>query len=563
MAGTINSLGIGSGVLTADVIDKLKKNEEDVIVKPIENKIEVQKQKAKALDLLKSLLTSFRANARSLDDDTLYQSRTVEGNNDGVSVTAADGVSVQSFSISNTQLALKNVFQSGKFTSRNDTVAQGNGTMNISIDGSSFNIDYTAATTLDELKTKINDTAGDKVQASILQVGSNDYRLVLSSKNTGATQNITVTDSAVGSLDAGLYRTKDSIESGAFTAATDTVATGTGSMSLTVNGTNYTVNYDATTTLNDLVNNINTAVGSNVASIHQTAGGEFRLLVESTASGQDTTLQLTDNSGALDTKITSYTNNDLNTEIQQARDAKFKYNGIEITRSSNTVDDLIVGVTIELKQENASSNISIKQDVSAISDEMQSFVDNYNSLIGQIDKMTLADKENGQVGLFNGDNSIRGIAREITNVVTSFSNDGYSLSQFGINISRDGVMSFNSAQFEQKFNEDPKAAELFLSGGSTVDSNGNVVTHNGVFTNLSDTMDLLAGTNGTINSIIAGNDKEGKNLEESHKRALALLNSRYDTMTARFIEYDAIISKLNNQFSALQQQIQMAINAKK
>ena len=562
MAGTINSLGIGSGVLTADVIDKLKKNEKDVIVKPIENKIELQKQKSQSLDLLKSLLTSFRANAKALDDDALYQSRTVDGSNDGVSVSAQDGVAVQSFRISDTRLALKNVFQSGHFDSRNATVAQGDGTMSITIDSQTFDIDYTATTTLDELKTKINDVAGEKVEAKILQVGDNDYTMVLTSKETGESQNITVSDSAVGSLDAGLYRTRDSIEGGAFSAASDTVASGSGSMTLTVNGTDYTINYDTSTTLQSLVDDINNTVGSDVASIHQSASGEYRLVVESTSQWEDDTLKIVDNGGALDSKITSYTQNDFNDEIQKASDAKFKYNGIEITRSSNTIDDLIVGVTIELKQENASSNISIKQDVSAVSEEMQSFVDNYNSLMSQIDKMTLADTEENKVGLFNGDNSIRGIGREITKIITSFSNDGFSLSQFGINISQDGVMSFNSAQFEKKFNEDPKAAELFLSGGSTVNESGNVVTHDGVFTKLADTMDNLTATNGTINTIITGNEKEGKNLEESHKRALALLNSRYDTMTARFIEYDAIISKLNNQFSVLQQQIEMAINGK-
>jgi len=45
MASSISSLGIGSGVLTADVIDQLKEADESRIIKPIENKITINNQK--------------------------------------------------------------------------------------------------------------------------------------------------------------------------------------------------------------------------------------------------------------------------------------------------------------------------------------------------------------------------------------------------------------------------------------------------------------------------------------------------------------------------------------
>ncbi len=562
MAGTINSLGIGSGVLTADVIDQLKEAEKSYTVDPIEQKIELEKQKKQELDLLNSLLTTFRTNVRALDDDALYQSRTVSGNNSGVEVTALDGVSVQDFTISDTVLAKKNVFQSGSFSSRTDAVATGSGTMNIAIDGQSYDIAYDDTTTLEDLVTKINDTAGDKVEASILQVGENDYRMILTSKETGASQNITVTDSTIGSLNTGLYKQQDSIEGGAFSATTDTVATSAGTMDLTIDGVTYTINYDATTTLDDLVNSINTTVGSNVASVHQTAAGEYRLNITSTVTGEDATLALVDNSGGLDSRITTYTENSVNTLIQEASDATFKYNGIDITRPTNEIDDLITGVTINLLQDNASANIKIEQDVSKITEEMSAMVDSYNSLMDQINKMTLTDLEAGEVGLFNGDNSIRSIGREITKLITSFDDNGMALSQFGIDLSQDGVMSFDAAKFEQKFNEDPKASELFLSGGSSVDANGNVVTTDGIFTKLSDLTTNYTASNGLLTTMIDASSKETENLQESYERSLALLNAKYDTMTQRFIEYDAIISKLNNQFASLQQQIEMSINGK-
>lgn len=115
MAGTVSSLGIGSSVLTADVIDKLKAADTANIVTPIDKKITLQSQKDSALSLLSSLLSSFKSNVSALSDDTLYQKRNVSGNTDAVSVTALSGSAIQSFSISDTVMAKKSILESGLF----------------------------------------------------------------------------------------------------------------------------------------------------------------------------------------------------------------------------------------------------------------------------------------------------------------------------------------------------------------------------------------------------------------------------------------------------------------
>ena len=108
--------------------------------------------------------------------------------------------------------------------------------------------------------------------------------------------------------------------------------------------------------------------------------------------------------------------------------------------------------------------------------------------------------------------------------------------------------------------EDPNAMANYFSGTTTVDANGNTTTTDGVFNTLYNNIKNLTKTNGTLTAMHDGFVNEAKSLKTDKTRALALLNSRYDTMTARFVEYDSIISRLNNQFSSLQQQITMAIN---
>lgn len=552
MAGTINSLGIGSGVLTADIIDKLKANDVANIITPINTKITLQKQKDSALSLLSSLLTTFQTSASALNDDTLYQKRSVSGVTSNVSVSADTGVSVQSFSISNTLLAQKNVKESGSFSSTTGAIASGAGTMTISIDGTDFDIAYTATTTLNELKESINSVAGDKVKATTLQVGTDDYRLVLTSAETGANQTISIADSVGGSLNSSLYASLKTIKSQSFSAPTDLVASGSGNLTIAMGSNNYVVNYDATTTLNDLSTAINTAVGSNVASVDS----NNKLILQSTTAGSSTTLTLTDNSAMLDSKLTSYSTYNPMDEIQAARDATFKFNGINITRSSNEIKDIITGVTINLLGETTSSaNISIAQDATAISDELSTFTQNYNTLTSQLSDMTGSNTTTGTVGIFNGDNSIKAITREINKIITSISSSGQSLPSFGIDLSEKGVMSFNSSTFLSKFNSDPTVSEAFLSGSSTVDSQGNINTVDGVFTTMQNLLKSYTKSNGILTSMTTGSANESKALTANKARSQALLDARYATMSARFAQYDSLISKLNSQFSSLQMQI--------
>ncbi len=550
---SISSLGAGSGVLTSTVIDQLKAGDTAAIITPIDNKITLQKQKTSALSLLDSLLSTFKSSASAIGESGLYQKRSVTGNTASVNVTADAGVNVQSFSISDTQMALKNVIESGSFTTATNSIATGSGTMTLKVGGLSYDVSYTSAMTLDSLKDSINSAAGSSIKASTLQVGTNDYRLILTSIGTGVDQNITLLDSTDGSLNNTLTSYKK-IQSQAFTSSTDLVASDIGSLTLKMDSTSYNINYTTTTTLQDLTDAINTKVGSNIASIDSSN----RLILKSNIAGFTSDLTLTDTNGNLDTKLSAYTTLNPIENIQSAKDASFKYNGITLTRSSNTIDDIVVGMKINLLQNSGSADITIAQDSQAISDEVSVFVQNYNSLTSQLTSMTTTDIAGGTIGIFNGDNSINAISREINQIVTSLSSSGYSLPQFGIDLSQTGTMSFNSTAFLDKFNKNPAASEAFFSGSTTTDSNGYSVTIGGMFTSMNTLLGRYTDSKGIIETLTTGSANDLKALTANKTKAQSLLDSRYTAMTARFVQYDAIMTKLTNQFASLKQQITAA-----
>ena len=568
MAGTINSLGIGSGVLTADLIDKLKENERSASITPIESKITLTEQKQEVMGMLSSLTSTFKSSVSALSDDTLYQERTVTGSTDEVSVSAAKGTGLQSFSITDVSLATKNVQQSGVFSSTSDTIATGAGSLTISINGENFSIDYDAMTTLDDLKESIrSSTANDKLTTSILQVGENEFTLTLTSNSTGKDQSITLSDNS-GNLDASLLSASQ--KSGVFTTANDLIAgaSTSGNVQIDINGVTADIAYDENTTLTqlkDMINSDTTLSGIVSATIVEEGTSDFKLILTPIGAQAGQAVTITDSSTGLDTNLTTGSTSIAGTlsEVQSAADASFKYNGISITRNSNTIDDIIIGVDIKLLKDGGSTNINITQDRQPIITELATFVSSYNTLQGQLAKMTQADLEEGTVGVFSGDSTIRGIGREITKIITSVSQDGSSLSQFGIGLNQDGTMTFSQADFNVQMDADPDNVEALFSGSSSIDLNDNSTYTEGVFELLNDKLDSYTKANGLFSLLTDGLRTEFNSFQSQHERTLALLEARYDTMTQRFIAYDSIINRLNSQSSALTQQIDMAIAAQK
>ena len=466
MAGNISSLGIGSGVLTADVIDKLKSADASRIITPIDNKISFNAKQQEAATLLSSLMNSFKSSASALSYDTLFDAKTVDISGQA-EVTVDAGANVESFTLETTTLAKKDIVQSGSFADTTSTTVgssnaadyTGSETLDITIDGATYNIPYNETTTLDDLAQAITDGVNGAVKASILQTGANAYSLVLTSALTGANQAITLNDGG------GLL--KDEL-----------------------------LAYDAT----------NNPVG------YQT--------------------------------------------IQAATDASFKYNGIDVTRSTNDISDLILGVNISLKAEGDISRVDIKQDTATITDEVQLFVDNYNSLISNLNDMTAFDKEAGSKGVFNGDSFVKSIRQDLMQTIMQRVGNE-SLVDYGIDITRSGVMTFDKSALESKLSSDPNAVKLFFSGG--IDSNGNTKT--GLFTQIDDKVKSYTGYGKLLSTFETNLKTDATNLEDKKSRAQQSLDTRYDIMTKRFTAYDGVISKLNAQFSSLQQIISAQLNS--
>ena len=307
MGGAISSLGIGSGVLTSDIIDQLKEADTSRIVSPIENKLTLNNQEQEAEKLLTALMNTFKNSASALSYDTIFDNKTVDVS--GLAeVTVETGATIESFTLETVTLAKQEVTSFGALADASATpVASGAGTLSIA----GFDIAYDATMTLEDLAQAITDTAGSKVSASILNTGTGSYNLVVSSKDTGTTEALSITDTS-GLLDSALTKAYHAVS----------------------NPTGY-----------------------------QT--------------------------------------------VQSAEDSEFKYNGITVTRTTNDISDLVLGVEITLKEEGDISTVAIEQNTDSITAELQLFSDTYNTLVQNISDMLDKNEDTGAEGIFNGNSFVK------------------------------------------------------------------------------------------------------------------------------------------------------------
>jgi flagellar hook-associated protein 2 len=194
MAGALSTLGLGSqGVLTNDLLDKLKDADKTATINPIERKQESAKLQQAGLVGLKDAISKLSDLSTSLSDLSLYQSKTSSVTGDAVSVEASASAQSQTINLEVESLATRDIqYSYKKFASKDELF--GAGDMTLEIDGNSYTINITDTDTVEDVTKKISESTDGKIQSSLLNVGGDEpFRMLLKSTDTGAKNAISIT----------------------------------------------------------------------------------------------------------------------------------------------------------------------------------------------------------------------------------------------------------------------------------------------------------------------------------------------------------------------------------
>ncbi len=414
---------------------------------------------------------------------------------------------------------------------------------------------------LSDNETKTNDlsalttlTASLKAETSTLSDEMNYLKRTATSSNDGvsvsASSGVEIQDF---SFNVTTLAKRDINESQAFNKTTDTFATTDDTIHLAIDGNTYDITVTSGTTIDAFKNEVYDKTDGKITASLLNVGGDnpYKLVLKSTDTGANNVITVTtdNNSDSDDSNDTNLTI----TNIQPAGDLDATFNGVSITRSSNTIDDLITGVTITASDE-VNSNISIKQDTSAISDSISSFVTKYNDLMNNLNESTKYDTQTKAAGTFQGNSEIKSLKSDISKYLLQVDSSGRSLSDYGVSLNDAGVLEFDQSTFDSKINSDSADVEDFFRGDGTTD--GFFTNYNSLLSNYIDTNDgILTRYNTQLSD-------EKKTLEENKETATARLDNKYDTMAKKFAAYDSIINQLNASFQSLSMQIDALSNSK-
>ena len=315
------------------------------------------------------------------------------------------------------------------------------GEIGLSVASGSSNIETTITD-----KTKISDFSHSMAVSQLAQ----NHTLVFA--NNFSTENASIGQGTL-LFEFGSWNRSNS------TFAEDTSIT---NKTLTINSTNNTL-----TGLRDAINDGGMGL---TASIIQTATSAYSLVVKSNSgSGNEMKITATEDSSNAGLSTFGFSTYASSKETIVGQDANLTIDGVTVTRSSNTITDLINGVQLEIKGTVSSAvTVNASYDETNALANMNSFVTSLNTLNTKLSELTNRGLNGEASGALAGDSIARSIQSRIRSMTTTpiegYSTSSIYLTNFGISTQLDGSIAFDEDEFLTAYRANPEdIAAIFAS----------------------------------------------------------------------------------------------------
>ncbi|MBC7464383.1 MAG: flagellar filament capping protein FliD [Bdellovibrio sp.] len=216
----------------------------------------------------------------------------------------------------------------------------------------------------------------------------------------------------------------------------------------------------------ETINNSNVGVKAIVINDRKDKEDNFKLQITGTKTGDGNevkfpTVYLLD--GKMDLQFEAET---------KANNAKYKLDGHEYESESNTISDVIPGLTLDLKQAAVGKpvRLQVTENREVISGKVKSFVDSYNAALSFIQnqhKLTNDAKGNPKLGPLGGDSMLRMTESRLRTTIQDAQDTDSKFKhviELGIEFNRNGTLTLNEEKFNKTVNAEPDEVAKFLRG---------------------------------------------------------------------------------------------------
>lgn len=325
--------------------------------------------------------------------------------------------------------------------------------------------------------------------------------------------------------------------------ASATTAVGQGDLTLTIGGVDHVITIDADhDSLNGVASAINAAATGVTASV-SSENGAYRLILKGptgaanafTLSGIDAFAHPSATSGM--------------TLAQSAQDALLKVDGVSYQRSSNSISDVITGLTLTLKKAVPGESVSLTatRPTDAIKATMADFVSVFNDMKTNIKS---ARSSTNSRTLFELERKLNAV---LSKKLTSSTAGPRSMADLGVTTNRDGTVTLDSAKLDAALKTYPDAVEAIFA--PTRDATHTAETDPGIGGAMAALKTAETATGGGLASLKDRLEREQKSIDSDRTR----IEDREATYKARLLKnmasMDQRVSNLKATQSYLQQQI--------
>src|SRR5690606_1269324 len=269
-------------------------------------------------------------------------------------------------------------------------------------------------------------------------------------------------------------------------------------------------------------------------------GDGYRLLLTSAESGAANVMTLTVD-GTIDTRLAS----DQMTETVAAKDAVFVVNGLELTSPTNTIENVIDGLTLTLKQAGEDPvAIRVEQDREGVRKALDDVVAKYNALVTQIRDLGRPGAKSAQPGPVVGDATQGALASSLSGVFSAQHGEPGSgferLLDIGFSTDVQGKVSLDGAKLEAALAADPEAVEALVSAFAE---------------SLAETLKTYTSSDGLIKARTDGLDAELKRLRSDRDALDRRMEQLEARLRAQFAALDSLLAQFQNTSNYLASQL--------
>jgi flagellar hook-associated protein 2 len=242
-------------------------------------------------------------------------------------------------------------------------------------------------------------------------------------------------------------------------------------LNLTVGGVSKGDINVTTATPAGMVSAINGAKLGVTAQLINTGSGFNVVVTGETGAAQNFSLTSDDGTATGNNPKVPVTGVSFATSLQTATDASFKVNGLTVTRGSNTVNDVIEGVTLDLfASTTGAARLDLNRDTAGIKDNLKGLVTAYNDFEETLKILgDRASEVEDFGGALAGESLLQSVRNQVralvTNTSTTPGTDIRAARDVGLSLDRFGKMTLDEAKLDTALqNNFTQVSTMFTAG---------------------------------------------------------------------------------------------------